>query len=62
MKSMQMRGALGLVAGVVGAFGLAVASPPGEQPSVQWAMSWEAAKAEAQARHVPIYATFHKDG
>lgn len=62
MKTMRMRGAVGLVAGLVGAMGLAVASPPGEQPSVQWAMSWEAAKAEAQARHVPIFVTFHKDG
>jgi hypothetical protein len=62
MQKTTMRGAVGLVVGLVGAMGFAVASPPGEQPSVQWAMSWEAAKAEAAARHVPIFVTFHKDG
>lgn len=46
----------------IGLAGLAGATPPEERPCINWAMSWEAAVAEATARHVPIFATFHKDG
>lgn len=52
----------GLAVALLGVIGLADASPPEDRPSIQWATSWEAAKAEAQARHVPIFVTFHKDG
>lgn len=46
----------------IGLAGLAGATPPEERPCITWATSWEAAVAEATARHVPIFATFHKDG
>jgi hypothetical protein len=45
----------------VGLAGLAGATPPDEKPNIYWAKSWESAKAEAMARNVPIFVTFHKD-
>lgn len=44
----------------VGLIGLVGAQP--ERPSVRWADSWDAAVKEAQARNVPIFVSFHKDG
>ena len=46
---------------VVATMGLAGATPD-ERPCIRWAASWEAATAEAMARNVPIFVTFHKDG
>jgi hypothetical protein len=46
----------------IGLAGLAGATPPGnEKPTINWAPSWDAAVAEATARHVPIFVTFHMD-
>ncbi len=49
------------VAALAGAALTTVGAAPG-QPTVRWAKSWEAAVAEATARDVPIFVTFHKDG
>jgi hypothetical protein len=53
-----------LAGGLAVAFagGLAGAAPDQQRPCVRWAASWDAAVAEATARHVPIFVTFHKDG
>jgi hypothetical protein len=47
---------------LVAAMGLAGAAPNDERPCIRWAASWDAAKAEAAARNVPIFVSFHKDG
>lgn len=33
-----------------------------QKPDPQWALSWEAALAEAKDRNVPIFFTSHQDG
>lgn len=50
-----------LLGAAIGLAGLAGATPPDEKPNIFWAKSWESAKAEATARNVPIFVTFHKD-
>lgn len=59
---MRTRGATLLGGIAIGLATIAGANPPETRPCINWAMSWEAAVAEATARHVPIFVTFHKDG
>ena len=38
------------------------AAPGPAKPQPRWALTWDAALAEAKERNVPIYVTFHQDG
>ena len=52
---------LALAIGLMIAPGVALAGP-GDKPSVKWANSWKEAVAEATARNIPIFVSFHQDG
>lgn len=54
--------ALALGAAALAALPAAAGNPGPARPEPRWALSWDAALAEAKERNVPIFISFHQDG
>ena len=54
--------ALALGAAVLAGAPVVAGGPQPPKPEPRWALTWDAALAEAKERNVPIFVTYHQDG
>jgi hypothetical protein len=53
---------LALGAAILASGAASAGGAPQAKPEPRWALTWDAAMAEAKERNVPIYIAFHQDG